>query len=273
MKDIVPRQVFERTIHLWWLIAATTFLGGLAGWAFSLFHPPVYESTAFYRVTVDKAEVVQRLGLDPQAALESAVFNAFTNPAADVFYLEEIKVDVISAAQTQGVPIEITDFTGRDFILNRAGSLWYVTVRHNDPQVSAILANLWLEIVDERLRSLLAHAFSAESLEAQRSAVLRCFSSLDFVEANECAGTEFIELMEFEIYLDDLNVRIDAERRASRGLDTVLQLALGSAAQVPTLPVLYGKSTLIFAGSVAGLLLGLLLIQVPLTRPQLFDRN
>lgn len=262
MKDIEPQQVFERTIRFWWLIAVATFLGGLAGWIFSLSRPPVYEATAFYRVTVDRAEIIRRLELDPQNALEFSVVNGYISPAADIFYLDEIKTSVISAAQTQGVPIDVTDFTGRDFILNRAGSLWYLTVRHNDPQASALLANIWLEIADEWLHSLLAHAFSAEALEAQRSVMLRCFSSLDFVEANECAGTEFSNPVEFETDLDDLNMRIDAERRASRGLDTVLRLSLASPAQMPIMPVLYGKGTLLFAGSVAGFLIGLLLIQI-----------
>jgi hypothetical protein len=262
MNDINPQQALERAMHLWWLIAVCVLLGGVAGWTFSMFRHPVYEATAFYDVSVDQPELARRLGLDPQTPLGFSAIRPYIDPAANVFYQEETQNELFAAAQSQGIPAEAVDFSSNDLILDRSGALWYVTVRNADAELAARLANLWLELADTRIRAMLAHAYSAESLETVRSAVMQCFSSLNLTKANECAGTAFNTPVEFETYIAGLDRQIAAERQASGGVDTVLEVELGRAAQPPAEPVLYRQGTLILAGSLAGFLVGLALIPI-----------
>jgi uncharacterized protein involved in exopolysaccharide biosynthesis len=262
MNDIAPQQAFERAMRLWWLIAACVFLGGVAGWTFSLFHAPAYEATAFYHVSVDSAEVTRRLGRDPQDPLEFSQVRPYLDPVAVAFYQPETQSELLSAAQAQGIPAEAVDLHSPNLSLDRNGSLWYITVRSEDPQLAARAANLWLELVDARVQAMLAHAYKAQSLEAVRSAVLKCLSSMNLVKANECAGTTFRTTVEFESYIGELDRQVAAERQASGGLDTVLDVRLDRQAEPPTEPVLYQQGTLILAGSIVGFLAGLVLTQI-----------
>lgn len=249
-------------MRLWWLMALCIVLGGAAGWIFSLFRHPVYEATAFYRVSVDNAVLARRLGLDPQIPLGFSAVRPYIDPPANVFYQEETQKDLFAAAGSQGIAAEAVDFSSHDLILDRNGAIWYVTVRNGDAEMAARLANLWLELVDARVRAMLAHAYSAESLEAVRSAVMLCFSSLNLTEANECAGTAFSTPAEFEAYAAGLDRQIAAERLASGGMDTVLRVDPDRPAVPPAAPVLYRQGTLILAGGLAGFLVGLALIQI-----------
>jgi hypothetical protein len=268
MNDIAPARAFERVLRSWRLMAAMILLGGVAGWIFSLFRRPVYEATAFYSVRIDTQALVLRLGLNPENPLEFPVINTYLTPVAAVFREEETQDQLRSAAQVEGLPAEMIVFDASNFILDRRGSLWFATVRSNDPVLAASLANLWLEVVDARLRGMLSSSFSAEALEAEHSAVVQCFSSLDFAQANECAGTAFQAPAEFEAYIKDLSNRIAVERQASHGLDTTLQIDMDRLAEPPVRPVLYGRATLTFAGSLSGLLLGSLLAQIVRLRPR-----
>ncbi len=55
MKDqeFSPRESLERAFERWWVIVLLTALGGMAGWAFHFFLPPVYEATAVITVNMD----------------------------------------------------------------------------------------------------------------------------------------------------------------------------------------------------------------------------
>jgi hypothetical protein len=272
MNDIVLQPAFARALKAWWIWALAIFLGGIAGWVFALFHAPVYEATAFYRVTVDAAEINRRLGFDPQRTLEFSDSNVYLSPAADVFYLLEIPEELAAAAKRQGLSFAAGQFIPGNFILDRRGSTWFVTVRQTDPNRAAQLANLWLELVDNHLRDMSAHAFRVEALEVQRSSLIACFSSMDFTQANQCAGTVFSSPNDFDQYISGLDHSIALEREASHGLDTVLAFYLDRPAEVPANPILYSRSSAILAGGLLGFVVGLVLTQIHLDRSRRRER-
>ena len=51
--EFSPHEYFSRVMNLWWLVLLATFLGGAFGFIFFHLHPPVYEATATYFVTLD----------------------------------------------------------------------------------------------------------------------------------------------------------------------------------------------------------------------------
>jgi uncharacterized protein involved in exopolysaccharide biosynthesis len=52
-QEFSPRESLERIFARWWIVVAMAILGGVVGWAFHFFHPPVYEATAVLTVTMD----------------------------------------------------------------------------------------------------------------------------------------------------------------------------------------------------------------------------
>jgi uncharacterized protein involved in exopolysaccharide biosynthesis len=148
------------------------------------------------------------------------------------------------------------------FFLDRRGSVWFITVRDPDPEKAALLANLWLEIVDARLKDQLVHAESAEDLQTIHALVETCFTESNMAQANQCAGTTFSAPSDLEAYLQDLDGQIRTEQDASAGLIPVISLEITRQAEPSDAPILYRRGLLMASGSLLGLLLGMLLISI-----------
>ena len=51
--EFSPSEYFSRVMAYWWVVLLATILGGAFGFIFYHLHPPVYEATATYFVTLD----------------------------------------------------------------------------------------------------------------------------------------------------------------------------------------------------------------------------
>ncbi|MBN2386535.1 MAG: hypothetical protein JXB85_05905 [Anaerolineales bacterium] len=259
MIDISPRASLERLLRLWWVLALATLLGGLAGWLFSRFQPPVYEATALYRVELNTAAVIQRLSLDPEIGLSLQVQNNYYGAVKGLVTSTAVLSDLETAAREQGLPVDTIDY---DISLLQSTHRFMFVVRSPDPELAAQVANLWMQIGDARLQESRAYAVQALVLELQRDSVYACFQDLDFTSANACAGTAFTVPTALDFYMDELNAQIETQRLASANIDAAFDLGVVELAELPASPVLYSVSTLIFAGMVFGFLMGITGVEV-----------
>jgi hypothetical protein len=127
---------------------------------------------------------------------------------------------------------------------------------------AANLANLWVADVYPALLEARAHTAEAISIELQRNSIQGCFSKMDFSSANHCAGTTFAGAADMDEYLKNLEQKAAAERQAGRGVDPALGFVVGNPAEPPASPILYSVAGIIFAGSIFGLLVGLLVLKL-----------
>jgi hypothetical protein len=243
MNDLSPLEMLKRTLQRWWMLVALMVLGGAAGWVFSLLQPPVYESTTVYQVNLDEQQLVDR----------KLVASMFNDPT--------VLSDMVTTANSQNIPLEQKDFNADDFSLDRRGAEWFVTVRSTDPARAAHLADLWLGGVDAALQEVRAHSFQVYSLRLQYDSLSKCFAEMDFQQANQCAGTSFADPAALDAWLNGLEAQIASEQVAARGIDTAVMFVIISPANLPSHPVLYSVSLLIIAGSLIGLLAGIVLVQ------------
>ncbi|MFH2104563.1 MAG: Wzz/FepE/Etk N-terminal domain-containing protein [Chloroflexota bacterium] len=264
MKDKSPQEIFEATLRGWWVLILTTVLAALAGWAFSLVQPPVYEATAYYGVSLDQVKIAERSGLDPATVLpfEFTTLDIYYRPVESVFRDPDTKTQLVEVANADGIDIDIDEFTGHNFYIDRRGSEWFITVRHTDPGTAARLANLWVEVSDSRLRELQAHAFVHNTLVQQRELIENCFNTEDFVTANRCAGTSILDQSQLTAYFIDLNQQIQDEEISRQSIDIAITYQLVQPAELPEQPVLYQRSVLILAGGMIGFLIGTLGLNV-----------
>jgi hypothetical protein len=262
MNDIPSLQVVQHTLHRWWLIACLMLIGGIAGWAVTLILRPVYEATTYYKVSLDETEILRRQGLDSTDVLTFDSKNLYLAPAADLFYATDLQSDLAAALKVQGIQFDLQQFNTRAFILDRRGSVWFITIRNTDPQLAAQLANLWLEVVDKKLHNLQNHTTLAQELELQRLTVAKCFTEFDFTNANQCAGTDFVTPEDFQKYLNGLDSKISSENNAGRDIDTVLSFEIQGPAEISDAPIMYRRSLLIMAGSLIGFLLAIAAINI-----------
>jgi hypothetical protein len=265
MNDVSPRELLERILRLWWVIAAGMLLGGMAAWVFSRFRPPVYEAIAIYEVSLDQQQLADRLKLDPsQLPMDFTAQNVYLAPAENIFYIPEVVARLVADANAQGIKLKDSDFYTPNFSMDRKGGRWLVSVRNSDPVIAAQLVNLWVASANSAIQDAQTHYARFMALQDQRTAVQKCFSKADFPQANQCAGTSFGAPAELDAYLNSLEQQIISEQQAGRDIDPALRYSFVGPADPPSFPVLYNTSTLILAGAVIGLLVaGLVLQRLP----------
>jgi uncharacterized protein involved in exopolysaccharide biosynthesis len=263
MNDLSPLDMLERTLRCWWMLAVLMVLGGAAGWTLSLFRPPIYEATAVYQVSLDEQQLVARgLVAADKLPLLFEDQNIYLSPAANMFDDSTVRANLVADASSNNIQLQESDFNPADFYLDRRGKQWFVTVRSVDPATAARLADLWLVDVDAALRAAQAHTYQFISLQLQHDSVQKCFAEMNFKQANQCAGASFAAPVDLDAYLKGLETRIAFEQQAGRGIDPALLFVIVSQANQPSHPVLYSVSLMVVAGSLIGLLVGIILVQV-----------
>jgi hypothetical protein len=263
MNDLSPLDMLRRTLHRWWMLVALMIMGGAAGWIFNLFQPPVYEATAIFQVNLDEQQLVDRkLVADEQLPLEFSDQNVYLSPVALMFNDPTVLADLVAAASSQNIPLELKELDAIDFSLDRRGAEWFVTVRSTDPAWAARLADLWLGGVEAALQAAQAHTNQAYSLRLQHDSVSKCFTEMDFHLANQCAGVNFANPGALDAWFKGLETQMSSEQAAGHGIDPAVLFVIVSNANLPSHPVLYTVSLMIVAGSLIGLLLGIVLVQV-----------
>ena len=262
MNVLLPHELLGRTLRRWWLLAALMLLGGAAGWVISQFRHPVYEATAVYQITLDEQQLVDRgLLTAAQLPLQFSDQNVYLAPAADMFDVPVVRAKLLADASSQNIPLQQADFNGTDFSLDRRGMQWFVTVRSSESARAARLADLWLAAADAALRAAQAHTYQSISLQLQYDSVQKCFAEMDFQQANQCAGTRFAAPGDLDAYLKGLETQIVSAQQSGSGIDPALSFVIVSPASQPSHPILYSISLVIVAGSLVGLLAGIVLVQ------------
>ena len=220
--EFSPRESVERSLARWWIVVLVTVLGGIAGWVFHFFQPPVYEATATVTVTMDfhKWDLTQYE--------EDYAFNA----AGDIINSIPVKDQIIAEARARGLPIDIYQLQ-RQMVLERKQSVWELHVRDREPKVATELANIWEDKGVEALNLALEHALQADVLEYQVFGIARNLSTKNSIN----------DLMQ--------------ERRLSGGIISIMTFALTETASVPEKPVLYTLGTLVLAGACIGFFISL----------------
>lgn len=263
MNDPSPRLFFEKVLSTWWIIAALMIVGGIAGWVSGHFLTPLYEATAAYDVSLDQQQIAIQLSLPPsQLPLTALAQNTYIAPVEIIFDSPDVRNRLVADATAQGIKLKYQDINQANFSIDRRGTLWFIRVRNTDPVVAAHLVNLWVAEANKALQEALAHSDQAQALQVQRSAVQKCFSELDFAQANQCAGTTFSTPAALQAYLNQLDQQINTEVLADQDIDPALTFHFGQQAEPPAEPVLYVASELILAGSLIGLLAGAVIGQL-----------
>ncbi|HEY5158440.1 MAG TPA: hypothetical protein VII93_10815 [Anaerolineales bacterium] len=263
MIEISPREMLERTLRFWWILVVLAILGGVVGWVFSKFRPPVYEATAMFEVSLNEQQLVKDgLVTEDKLPLDFPSQNVYLTPAADMFYATDLRTLFIADAQSHGISLEEKDFSPESFNLDRRGFVWLISVRSTDPATAARLANMWLADANSSLLEAKAHTTQSLSLGLQRDSVQKCFLELDFTKASQCAGITFFNPADLDTYLKNMQQQIASEQQAGRGIYPALDFVITDPAQAPSSPILYSASLIILAGSLLGLLAGVLVVSL-----------
>jgi len=140
--EFSPYVQFNRVMSLWWLVALVTILGGAFGYLFYHFHPPVFEATATYIVTIDLNRFpIQGMREDLVQYNEDLALNT----TQDALFSLPVRDNVITQAKSLGLSLTPHDLL-KDSTIERKQDIWELRYRSQDPLDSQTLVNLWANI-------------------------------------------------------------------------------------------------------------------------------
>jgi hypothetical protein len=261
-KDISPSESLERVLRYWWVITLAMMVGGMVGWLIGHYSSPVYEARAGYRVTLDDDAVLTELHkTKPDAELTYDIRAPYLAPIALLFYTPEVRAAVQEQAIAAGLNFPKDGFRTGELFLDQHGNEWTAVVRHKDPDTAAQLANLWITIADEQLRTAHEQAVLAASLKLKIDVIAKCFNNAGLSEANQCAATSFASLDDMQTSYGDLARQYQDALTASDGISTMVNFQPGTRATPPARPIYYNIGSLMLIGSLIGLIIGGVIVQ------------
>jgi hypothetical protein len=257
-REFTPRDHLERVLAYWWIVLILTILGGVTGWIFHFFQPPIYEATAGLTINLlfEKRELTQ--------------YEADTAFSATGVIITSTKVmDILQAeAQNRGLSLEQISRIHKNSSVERMESNVDLHVRDRDPVVAAAYANLWADIAEQSMNDALEHALLAEQLQNQLSRLQTCLPPLTpspepVITPGECSS---FSLNDINVRLQGLAMAMADEMRLSKGVLPITSISLNRSATVPEEPVIYAQASLVFAGACIGFFLSLWLVNIPWLR-------
>jgi len=250
-KEFIIYESIKQALPGWWLIVFLMILGGISGWIFHLFIPPVYEARAVITISMDfdKRELTQRE--------QDIAFNS----AEAISTSSEVMSAVIAEAQANGYSIDLP-YIKTHFFVERMLSVWELRVRYRDPKVAADLANIWSEKVTSALKSALDHAMQADQLQLEIDGLNSCITGASGQDPTNQYNCDGYSQEEIQIMLQDRMEKLAIEKESSLGIISIMTIGLTGSASLPEKPVIYGLGSLVLAGACIGLVISLWVIYI-----------
>ena len=140
--EFSPHEYFSRVINLWWIVLFATFFGGVLGFIFFHLHPPVYEATATYFVTLD-------LNRFPTLGVREDLIqyneDMALNTTGGVLLSIEVLNNVVLQMKNLGQSLTVKDLLNNSTI-ERKHDIWELRYRSQDPSVAQSIVNTWAQV-------------------------------------------------------------------------------------------------------------------------------
>lgn len=241
----------QQVLRWWWVISLMALLGALCGWIIHTLKPPVYEAQAVFSAAIDYTQT----GLMTQFEQDQAL-----NAVGHLIASGEVLERVVAKSQAEGLNLTVADLR-RMGSVERQVDAFILRLRATDAQQAAYLANLWASEANAVLTDAQAHALQAarlarylQSLESclQRSLIVPPAPALCYQQS----PTELQNL------ITETAQQLQVERQASRNLFSGLLIQWAEEATPPTQPTQFGRNDLILVGTLIGLLVGIVLVEL-----------
>lgn len=254
MLSFTPKQTLDSALRFWWLVVVMMLLGAIAGWAFFLVRPAVYEGRASLTTGIDYTRTGPLYDVEEDQAMQVV---------GDVIDGDDTKQLAIELASREGNSLTRQDFESGAF-LERSNYAWVIRFQHADPQIAAGAANAWLEAAYAVLEEAYNHALIAEELVSYTRSLTTCFENSVASEPIQgfCTTQNLDEIQQELLAVNEAKT---AELLASRGLFPGMAFAISERASIPSSPVQFGRNGLVFSGAGVGFLAAVWVIalQIP----------
>jgi uncharacterized membrane-anchored protein YhcB (DUF1043 family) len=140
--EFSPYEYFNRLMGLWWFVVVAAILGGTFGFIFYHLHPPVYEATATFFVTIDLNRFpIQGVREDLIQYNEDMAINT----TGGALLSPEVFADVIKQGKAVGISLTANDLL-QNSTIERKHDIWELRYRSKVPLEAKTIVNTWAQI-------------------------------------------------------------------------------------------------------------------------------
>ncbi len=139
--EFSPYEYFSRVMAYWWVVLLATILGGAFGFAYYQLHPPVYEATATYFVTLDLNRF-STLGVREDLIQYNE--DMALNTTEGALLSTEVLNDVVAQSESLGISLTVRDLIN-NYTIERKHDIWELRYRNQDPAVAQAITNAWAQ--------------------------------------------------------------------------------------------------------------------------------
>jgi len=247
-KTDMKLSLFKKGSHDWLAIVVFMLIGALLGYGVSFLKQPIYEATAL---------VTTNIALNEEGSVDEFMLDAQINHIGDLYYNSDVIQKLIEREAGKGLNLDLETLKSMASIERRMLST-LVKIRHTDPKIAAQIASDWAEILFNKLQE--AYPYAVELTTAKNTLFLleNCANPPEGVEPN--AFCESMTKEDYDKALAKAKEIILKNSQQSLGLSEYLNVVQWQAAEVPARALVYHRGSMVFAGSVIGLLIAFMTI-------------
>ena len=259
--DFYSSAMIRRMVRFWWLLPLLIVAGGLLGYLVSRVQKPLYESTAVITTVIDYAYAGRLTDFEEDHLL---------NAIGDVVVSDEVINAVLSQAEEEGI-VAHGQLSREDLAGSRQGYRWELSVRCPDALVAQKLTRLWLDHALLALENIRQDSINAVAEFAAQEAVGACFSQAVVLEPSSAFCT-VEDMQALQEHISALPQSAENESLLSRLLLSRISYQVTREPELPVTPVRLGGNLSTFAGALAGLIIGILLLVLGFPRQRSTSR-
>lgn len=241
--EYIPIDALNRALRYWWLMVLIIIIGALVGMGFYSLHSPIYETRVAFSINIDYVHTGKLSDVEQDHAL---------GMVGDVINSPKVLEYVVNKAQTEGITIDLSSLKQISSI-ERKFYIWLIRIRHQNPQTSMRLTELWIEAAEKVLDEAIKHALLADGYQ-RSSAILS--SCIEMVVAEPAHGyCNFDNLSEIEKQVNKIGKQILNEQLASQGILSGISYVVSERPTFPSEAITYGRNQSVLVGALIGFII------------------
>jgi uncharacterized protein involved in exopolysaccharide biosynthesis len=216
---------------------------------------PKYEAESF---------LITNLNLVQNTNITEVMVDSQLELIGQLMYHPDITDGILNLEKSAGNPMKLADLKKNSFIERRLMTT-VIKVRDESPEIAARIASNWAEVAFERLNQAYTHALLVSEAQWTITSIEDCQTDPLVVETGFCQN---LSPEEVNSLTDEAHDVILAEGPYALGLTKDLQVSQFQPAAVPTEPIQGARSNLMLAGAMIGLILSLIVFELPFFKDQ-----
>lgn len=214
----------------------------------------------FYKFEYEaEAVLITNLELVEDTNITEMMVDSQLELIRQLMYTDEITERVIAIENQSGNSITLDQLKRMSVVERRLNST-LIKVRDYNPLIATRIANNWIKATYERLSIAYEHAVLVSEAKWMLTSIEDCLTDEKLVDVGFCKN---LSPEKVRVYTQQAQQTILRESPLSLGLTKDIQISQYQLADTPTRPVQGKSSNFMFIGSLAGIVVSMIMYELP----------